>query len=231
MVTASHNPPDYNGMKFVREGARPISADTGLFDMRALIAARRAARARRRAPGRRAAARHQPKYLEHLLSYVDVAEAAPAQGGGERRQRRRGTDRRPARAAPAVRVREGQPRARRHLSARRAQPDAGGEPRGDRRRSCAAPAPTSASPGTATTTAASSSTRPASSSRATTSSACSPRSSCSRSPARASCTTRASPGTRSTSCAATAARRCCASPATPSSSRRCARWMPSTAGR
>jgi phosphomannomutase len=26
MVTASHNPPDYNGMKFVREGSRPISA-------------------------------------------------------------------------------------------------------------------------------------------------------------------------------------------------------------
>ena len=37
MVTASHNPPDYNGMKFVREGSRPISADTGLVDMRALI--------------------------------------------------------------------------------------------------------------------------------------------------------------------------------------------------
>src|SRR6516162_1141113 len=37
MVTASHNPPDYNGMKFVREGARPISADTGLREMRALI--------------------------------------------------------------------------------------------------------------------------------------------------------------------------------------------------
>ena len=37
MVTASHNPPDYNGMKFVREESRPISADTGLQDMRALI--------------------------------------------------------------------------------------------------------------------------------------------------------------------------------------------------
>src|SRR5580692_5924549 len=37
MVTASHNPPDYNGMKFVREEARPISADTGLKDMRRLI--------------------------------------------------------------------------------------------------------------------------------------------------------------------------------------------------
>src|SRR5690606_28586525 len=30
MVTASHNPPDYNGLKFVREEAKPISADTGL---------------------------------------------------------------------------------------------------------------------------------------------------------------------------------------------------------
>ena len=40
MVTASHNPPDYNGMKFVREGARPISADTGLKDIQAAIAAR-----------------------------------------------------------------------------------------------------------------------------------------------------------------------------------------------
>jgi phosphomannomutase len=37
MVTASHNPPDYNGMKFVREESRPISADTGLKDMAALI--------------------------------------------------------------------------------------------------------------------------------------------------------------------------------------------------
>src|SRR5580693_4938674 len=37
MVTASHNPPDYNGMKFVREQSRPISADTGLKDIQALI--------------------------------------------------------------------------------------------------------------------------------------------------------------------------------------------------
>src|SRR5438034_5146300 len=37
MVTASHNPPDYNGMKLGREEARPISAATGLQDMRRLI--------------------------------------------------------------------------------------------------------------------------------------------------------------------------------------------------
>jgi len=38
MVTASHNPPDYNGLKFVREGARPISGDSGLKDLEALAA-------------------------------------------------------------------------------------------------------------------------------------------------------------------------------------------------
>src|SRR5580658_10738568 len=37
MVTASHNPPDYNGMKFVREQSRPISADTGLKEIQAMI--------------------------------------------------------------------------------------------------------------------------------------------------------------------------------------------------
>src|SRR5499426_1712942 len=39
MVTASHNPPDYNGMKFVREESRPISGDTGLKDIKALAEA------------------------------------------------------------------------------------------------------------------------------------------------------------------------------------------------
>ncbi|HPP02908.1 MAG TPA: phosphomannomutase, partial [bacterium] len=33
MITASHNPPEYNGMKFVREQSKPISQDTGLRDI------------------------------------------------------------------------------------------------------------------------------------------------------------------------------------------------------
>lgn len=36
MITASHNPADYNGLKLVREAARPISADTGLQEIRHL---------------------------------------------------------------------------------------------------------------------------------------------------------------------------------------------------
>jgi phosphomannomutase len=71
MVTASHNPPDYNGMKFVREEARPISADTGLLEMRRLIETGQLP-----APAA-SAGDEQPldihaKYLQHVLGYVEV---------------------------------------------------------------------------------------------------------------------------------------------------------------
>jgi phosphomannomutase len=70
MVTASHNPPDYNGMKFVREESRPISGDNGLQDIRRIAeAARFAAPAR---VGERYAMDVMPGYVEHLLSYVDL---------------------------------------------------------------------------------------------------------------------------------------------------------------
>ncbi len=34
MITASHNPAKYNGIKLCREGARPVGADTGLIQLR-----------------------------------------------------------------------------------------------------------------------------------------------------------------------------------------------------
>ncbi|MEV6010237.1 phosphomannomutase/phosphoglucomutase [Streptomyces sp. NPDC051976] len=37
MFTASHNPAQYNGIKMCRAGAAPISQDTGLADIRALV--------------------------------------------------------------------------------------------------------------------------------------------------------------------------------------------------
>lgn len=68
MVTASHNPADYNGMKFVREGARPISGDTGLNQIRAMAEAGEG----RDAPGSgaRKVMDVMPAYVEHLLGYV-----------------------------------------------------------------------------------------------------------------------------------------------------------------
>ncbi|MGQ0834915.1 MAG: phosphomannomutase [Gammaproteobacteria bacterium] len=76
MVTASHNPPDYNGMKFVREESRPISSDTGLKDMQAAIESG-SLPAKTDRPGIEQALDIQGKYVEHLLSYVDRARLKP----------------------------------------------------------------------------------------------------------------------------------------------------------
>src|SRR5947207_5922978 len=72
MVTASHNPPDYNGMKFVRQEARPISADTGLQDMRRLIETGKLPPKAAR-PGTDRLLDMRGAYLENLLSYVTGA--------------------------------------------------------------------------------------------------------------------------------------------------------------
>ncbi len=69
MVTASHNPADYNGLKLVREGARPISADTGLAEIeRRLIEDDLGP-----APGggKTELGNLAADYVEHLLSYID----------------------------------------------------------------------------------------------------------------------------------------------------------------
>jgi phosphomannomutase len=75
MITASHNPSDYNGMKFVREQSKPISADNGLKEIRAF-----AERAEFPAPARPGVRREidtGAAYVRHLLSYVDAKKLKP----------------------------------------------------------------------------------------------------------------------------------------------------------
>ena len=74
-VTASHNPKDYNGMKFVREESRPISADTGLLDIKRLAEENEFVAAA--TPGQLHSMDTDEAYIEHLLSYVDVASLKP----------------------------------------------------------------------------------------------------------------------------------------------------------
>ncbi|WP_284691713.1 phosphomannomutase [Pinirhizobacter soli] len=69
MVTASHNPIDYNGMKLVRDGAKPISGDTGLKDIEKLVEANDFGDAKPR--GTYASDHDKSAYIQHLLTYVD----------------------------------------------------------------------------------------------------------------------------------------------------------------
>jgi phosphomannomutase len=75
MITASHNPPDYNGMKFVREQSKPISGDNGLAEIRAL--AERAAFAPASRKGTRHRADTTKAYVQHLLTYVELPKLKP----------------------------------------------------------------------------------------------------------------------------------------------------------
>jgi len=75
MVTASHNPADYNGMKFVRGGAVPVSGDSGLADIERLAAAGDFTPAAE--PGTITCVDHRPAYIDHLLSWVDPTQLRP----------------------------------------------------------------------------------------------------------------------------------------------------------
>ncbi len=75
MVTASHNPKEYNGLKLVKEGARPISSNTGLK------ALERAVSAGTLPPGETGGSVEERsilrEYVQHILSYVDLKQMKP----------------------------------------------------------------------------------------------------------------------------------------------------------
>ena len=74
MVTASHNPPQYNGIKLCRAGAKPVGIETGLKDIKDL-----AERARPPAPvpSSITAVDLLPGYAEYLKKLVDISEIRP----------------------------------------------------------------------------------------------------------------------------------------------------------
>jgi phosphomannomutase len=69
MITASHNPKEYNGFKLCREDAIALSAETGVFAIRDLVAAGSFKDAPR--AGRVVTRDVLPDFAEHCLSFVD----------------------------------------------------------------------------------------------------------------------------------------------------------------
>jgi phosphomannomutase len=75
VVTASHNPAKYNGIKLCRDGARPVGADTGLTQLRDMAAA--GVPASGRPPGTITRRDLLPGYADHLKTLVDVSAIRP----------------------------------------------------------------------------------------------------------------------------------------------------------
>ncbi len=72
-VTASHNPMDYNGMKLVRENAKPISGDTGLRDVQRLAEENNFAPVDAKLRGSYKKISILDAYVDHLMGYIDFA--------------------------------------------------------------------------------------------------------------------------------------------------------------
>lgn len=82
MVTASHNPRDYNGMKLVREESKPISGDTGLREIQRLaeevfVEPQRPRDAERFSLESYQKVSNLDAYIEHVLGYIKPAELKP----------------------------------------------------------------------------------------------------------------------------------------------------------
>jgi phosphomannomutase len=75
VFTASHNPAQYNGIKLCRAGAAPVGQDTGLNDIKAMVASGLLERAEER--GRIEQRDLLPEYVQHVHSFVDVDALRP----------------------------------------------------------------------------------------------------------------------------------------------------------
>ena len=76
-VTASHNPIDFNGMKPIREGSRPVSSDTGLLDIKALAEANNFPEVEANNRGAYQQLCILDDYIDHLCGYVDLSSIKP----------------------------------------------------------------------------------------------------------------------------------------------------------
>jgi phosphomannomutase len=75
MFTASHNPAQYNGVKLCRAGALPIGQDTGLAEIKAMVAGGLLERAED--PGRTEQRDLLPAFVAHVHSFVDLDALRP----------------------------------------------------------------------------------------------------------------------------------------------------------
>ncbi|MGH8948575.1 MAG: phosphomannomutase/phosphoglucomutase [Acidimicrobiia bacterium] len=77
IITASHNPPEYNGLKLCRAGAAPVGAETGLEDIKKAVIENESRQAA--SPGSVRTVDAVDDYVDHLLGIVDGATIGPLQ--------------------------------------------------------------------------------------------------------------------------------------------------------
>lgn len=77
MITASHNPSDYNGLKFVREDAKPISGDTGLEDIKDIVLKHKYLHVFKEKRGKISSKNILDDYITHILKFINISKIGP----------------------------------------------------------------------------------------------------------------------------------------------------------
>lgn len=77
MITASHNPMDYNGLKLVRSGSRPISGDSGLREIEEQAVEGTFRQREDNQKGTVTKISTMDEYIHHMLTYVHVPDLKP----------------------------------------------------------------------------------------------------------------------------------------------------------
>lgn len=75
IITASHNPPEYNGMKIVKSGAISLSGETGFFDIRDLVLTDRFKQTDKRGEIEKKDILNE--YVKHILSFIEINKIKP----------------------------------------------------------------------------------------------------------------------------------------------------------
>jgi phosphomannomutase len=76
-ISASHNPPEYNGMKIVKKGAVAVSGDSGIYKIRDLALSNKKLDLKPKRPGRLSQRDILPEWIKHVLTFIQADKMNP----------------------------------------------------------------------------------------------------------------------------------------------------------
>lgn len=76
-LSASHNPPEYNGMKMVKKGTVAVSGESGIYDIRDIAISNKEITIKADKKGEMSKRDIMDDFVNHVLSFIDVNKIKP----------------------------------------------------------------------------------------------------------------------------------------------------------
>ncbi|MFV1917152.1 MAG: phosphomannomutase/phosphoglucomutase [Patescibacteria group bacterium] len=76
-ISASHNPPEYNGMKIVKRGSVAVSGDSGIYEIRDLVMSKKPLVEKANEKGKLTKKDIMNEWIDHLSSFIEISKMKP----------------------------------------------------------------------------------------------------------------------------------------------------------